>query len=128
MLDVNIDAVIAAYSGSQGIENIRPALVPEKGVIQFNLHADHRGYLELQTISGAPIFLFRGSRTAKEIEALLTGENPYFDLAAAIGQASYMQMEASMGEVTLFSEKNTVGFIRTCQYPNPPYNTQAKLA
>jgi len=132
MFDVNIDAVIAGLSGQQEIENVTPFLVPEKGIITLNLRTDHRGYLELQAISGGPIFMFRGSLSAKEIEVLLAA-TPNFDLAAAIGQAARVQMEASMGQVTLFSEKSSIGFLRSCQYPfppytTPPYTTQAKLA
>lgn len=128
MFDVNIDAVIATLSGQQEIENVTPFQVPEKGVIALNLRTDHRGYLELQVISGAPVFMFRGGLTAAEIEALLSAGTPNFDLAAAIGQAARVQMESSMGQVTLFSEKNSVGFLRSCQYPFPPYTTKAKLA
>ena len=128
MFDVNIDAVIATLSGQQEIENFSPFLVPEKGVLALNLRTDHRGYLELQVVSGAPVFLFRGNRSAAEIESLLTGSVPDFDLAAAIGQAARVQMEASLGQITLFSEKNSVGFLRSCQYPYPPFSTRAKLA
>lgn len=129
MFDVNIDAVVATLTGQQEIENVNPFLVPEKGILTVNLRTDHRGYLELQVISGAPILLFRGGNlTAKEIESLLAAGTPNFDLAAAIGQAARCQMEASMGMITLFSEKNSVGFLRSCQYPSPAYNTQAKLA
>jgi hypothetical protein len=129
MLDVNIDAVIATMTGQQEVENILPFLVPEKGILTANLRADHRGYMELQVISGAPVFLFRGGNlTAKEIEGLITAGTPNFDLAAAIGQSAKCQLEASMGMVTLFSEKTSMGFLRSCQYPYPPYNTQAKLA
>jgi hypothetical protein len=129
MLDVNIDAVIATMTGSQEVENVLPFLVPEKGILTVNLRADHRGYLELQVVTGAPVFLYRGGNlTAKEIEGLITAATPNFDLAAAIGQSARVQMEASMGMVTLFSEKNSMGFLRSCQYPYPPYNTQAKLA
>jgi hypothetical protein len=129
MLDVNIDAVIAVLSGKQEVENIRSFLVPEKGLVTINLQAGHRGYLELQAISGGPIFLYRGANyTAVQIEGLMKEPNPIFDLAAAIGQSAHMQMESNMGQITLFSEKNSLGFIRSCQYPYPPYNTQAKLA
>lgn len=129
MFDVNIDAVIATLSGTQEIENLRPFLIPEKAIVTFNLRADHRGYLELQTVSGSPVFLYKGSNlTAAQIEELLKGENPNFDCAAAIGQAARIQMEASIGEITLFAEKPSVGFIRHCQYPYPPFSTQAKLA
>lgn len=128
MFDVNVEAVIATLSGQQEIENVTPFLVPEKGILTLNLRADHRGYLELQVVSGAPVFMFKGGNmTAKEIEVLMAA-TPNFDLAAAIGQSARVQMEASMGQVTLFSEKNSVGFLRSCQYPVPPYNTQAKLA
>ena len=112
----------------ESIDNLQPLLIPENGIVQLNLRTDHKGYLELQSVEGAAIFLFRGALTAVEVKTLLEGTNPFFDLAAAVGQSSQIKMEASMGEITLFSKKTTLGFIRTCQYPVPPYTTQAKLA
>jgi hypothetical protein len=117
MFDVNVEAVIATLAGQRKVENIVPFMVPEKGVITLNMRADDPGFMELQVVSGAPVFLYRGKKTAKEVEALLLGEMPDFGLAAAIGQAAVAQAEPGMGMVTLFSEKNSLGFLRSCQYP-----------
>lgn len=85
------------------------------GVSKFVSRTGNRGYLELQALTGGPIFLFRGSLTAAECEAELKGERVNFALGAAVGQASQMKLEENPGEFTVFSTKESLGFVRIIQ-------------
>lgn len=98
------------------IENLRQFKVGEKQVVKFNPRTDHKGYLELQAVEGAAIYLFRGSLSAAQCESALAEEFPNFDLAAAVGQAAQMKLEPSIGELTVFSKKESLGFVRICEY------------
>lgn len=119
MLDVEIkQEIIALLDGglSRRVENIFPFRVPEGGVITVNLRSDNPGTMELQSVEGGAVYLFRGPRTAKEIEKSVEEAEPWFDLAAAIGASATCNLEKGMGQISLFSKKTSLGFIRTCQY------------
>lgn len=99
-----------------GIENIYTFRTAEKGVVHIQPRTDRGGYLELQALEGATIYLFRGARSVADCEAALAGEIPAFDVAAAIGQSARIKMEPGIGEITVFSKKESLGFIRTVEY------------
>lgn len=100
---------------SKTVESFETFNLKANGVSHFVSRTGNRGFLELQALTGGPVFLFRGSLSAAECEAELKGERVNFALGAAVGQASQMKLEENPGEFTVFSTKETLGFARVIQ-------------
>lgn len=72
------------------------------------------GRLELQVVSGGPVYMFRGGLDRAGAEQHL-GEpsNIDFDLGAAVGQSASINMEHGIGELTVYSpDADSIGFLR----------------
>lgn len=96
---------------------LRTYIVKEKEVTKLELKNGKPAHLELQVVKGGPVFLFRGSMTAADIEALLasTNHHAHYLLAAAIGQAAYCVLEENPGPLTIWSAAESIGHLRAVE-------------
>ena len=69
--------------------------------------------MEIQVLSGGPVFLFKQAVSASEAYAATHGKQlPLFDLGAVPGQSAETILEPSLGQVTVCSDNESIGFIR----------------
>jgi hypothetical protein len=100
-----------------GVETVFPFTVAEKSIVRIQPRTDSVGFLEVNAIEGAPLFVWRGNKTAKECEETLENELGTFDVAAAIGQKGVIKVEPGVSQLTVFSNKLSIGYIRVREFP-----------
>lgn len=82
-------------------------------VIKIKAQAAFPGVLELQVVSGGPVFLFRGEKSLKSAyDATHVADAIDFDLACAVSGRGEIGLESGIGLLTLQSDNESIGFIR----------------
>lgn len=97
-------------------EFFKPFHVAANAMKRIRAQADGPGKLELQVVTGGPVFLWRGERSLGACVSGATTADVDFDLAAAATGKSEITLESGIGMLTVWAAAETVGFLRFCGY------------